>query len=71
MLRLRHDEDYSRTLWDKGFQFVVCDLDPTATAPEMEAWTQQVLYAGVLPDGARGVGGGGRVAGVAANPKCW
>jgi hypothetical protein len=73
MLRLRHDEDFSRALWDKGIRFVGCDLDPTAAAaPEKEAWTQQVLSAGVLPDGAGGVGGGGGggggVAGVAANP---
>jgi hypothetical protein len=71
MLRLRHDEDFSRALWDKGFRFVGCDLDPTSVAPDKEAWTQQVLSAGVLPDGAGGVGGGGGgggVAGVAANP---
>jgi hypothetical protein len=71
MLRLRHDEDFSRALWDKGFRLVACDLDPTAAAPEKEAWTKQVLAAGVLPDGAGGVGGsggvGGGVAGVAAN----
>ena len=72
MLRLRHDEDFSRALWDKGFRFVGCDLDPTAASPEKETWALQVLSAGVLPDGAGDVGGagggGGRVAGVAANP---
>jgi hypothetical protein len=72
MLRLRHDEDFSRTLWDTGVRFVGCDLDPTAAAPEKESWTQQVLSAGVLADGVDGGGdgggGGGGVAGVAANP---
>ncbi len=72
MLRLRHDEDFSRALWDKGFRFVGCDLEPSAAAPEEESWTAQVLSAGVLPDGAGGVRGGGSVgvgaAGVAANP---
>jgi hypothetical protein len=73
MLLLRHDEDFLLTLCEKGFRFVAYDLDPTAAAaPEKEAWTQQVLSAGVLPDGAGGVGGGGGggggVAGVAANP---
>jgi hypothetical protein len=72
MLRLRHDEDFSRALWGKGVRFVGCDLDPPAAAPDKQAWTQQVLSAGVLSDGAGGVGGGGGggggVAGVAANP---
>ena len=73
MLRLRHDEDFSRTLWDKGVRFVCCDLDPAAAAPEKESWTQLVLSAGVLADGAGGgfggaAGGVGGVAGVAANP---
>ena len=62
MLRLRHDEDFSRALWDTGFRFVACDLDcntdPAAAAAETSAWTSQLRSAGVLADGA-GAGGGG------------
>jgi len=72
MLRLRHDEDFSRALWDKGFRFVACDLDPAAPAPEIESRTE-VRSAGVLAGstgGGGGGGGGGIVAAtvVAANP---
>ena len=68
MLRLRHDEDFSRALWDKGFRFVACDLDPSAPAPENASRTQQGRSAGVLADGTVGGGGGGGGGVVAANP---
>ena len=44
MLRLRHDEDFSRALWDKGFRFVACDLDPAAAAAEEKASLEAVSY---------------------------
>jgi hypothetical protein len=61
MLRLRHDEDFSRALWDKGFRFVACDLDPAAAAAEEKASLTEepeLRSSGVLADGAGGGGGG-------------
>ena len=68
MLRLRHDEDFSRALWDKGFRFVACDLDPAAPPPENASRTEQGRSAGVLADGTGGGGGGGGGGVVAASP---
>jgi len=63
LLRLRHDEDFSRSLWDKGFRHVTCDLDP----PQEEEgsvleWRQAVRAQGVV------AGEAAASAGTAANP---
>ena len=60
MLRLRHDEDFSRALWDKGFRFVACDLNPAAAAVEKASLTEEpaLRSSAVLADGAGGGGGG-------------
>ena len=73
MLRLRHDADFSRALWNRGYRFVACDLDPQAQGAreEREAWIAEVRAAGVLAaDGASGGQGGAMAAeqGQAANP---
>ena len=71
MLRLRHDEDFSRALWDKGFRFVACDLDPAAAAAEEKASLteeSELRSSGVFADGAGGGGGGEGGGGGAVTP---
>jgi hypothetical protein len=67
VLRLRHDADFSRALWDKGFRFVAAHLDPLRVAPlDRDEWISSAtgLLSGTSPGGGAGQGGGGQ----AANP---
>jgi hypothetical protein len=67
VLRLRHDADFSRALWDKGFRFVAAHLDPLLVAPlDRDEWITAAtgLLSGTSPEGGAGKGGGGQ----AANP---
>ena len=67
VLRLRHDADFSRALWDKGFRFVGALLDPLRVAPrDRDEWITAAtgLLSGTSPEGGAGKGGGGQ----AANP---
>jgi hypothetical protein len=67
VLRLRHDADFSRALWDKGFRFVGALLDPLRVAPrDRDEWITAAtgLLSGTSPGGGAGQGGGGQ----AANP---
>jgi len=67
VLRLRHDADFSRALWDKGFRFVGAVLDPLRVAPlDRDEWITAAtgLLSGTTPGGGAGQGGGGQ----AANP---
>jgi hypothetical protein len=67
VLRLRHDADFSRALWDKGFRFVAAHLDPLGVAPRgRDEWITAAtgLLSGTSPGGGAGQGGGGQ----AANP---
>jgi hypothetical protein len=67
VLRLRHDADFSRALWDKGFRFVAAHLDPLLVAPlDRDEWISSAtgLLSGTSPGGGAGPGGGGQ----AANP---
>jgi hypothetical protein len=67
VLRLRHDADFSRALWDKGFRFVAAHLDPLGVAPRgRDEWVTAAtgLLSGTSPGGGAGPGGGGQ----AANP---
>jgi hypothetical protein len=67
VLRLRHDADFSRALWDKGFRFVAALLDPLRVAPRgRDEWIAAAtgLLSGTSPGGGAGQGGGGQ----AVNP---
>jgi hypothetical protein len=63
VLRLRHDADFSRALWDKGFRFVGVLLDPLRVAPRgRDDWITDAtgLLSGTSPGGEAGQGGGGQ-----------
>jgi hypothetical protein len=67
VLRLRHDADFSRALWEKGFRFVAAHLDPLGVAPlDRDEWISSAtgFLSGTSPGGGAGQGGGGK----AANP---
>jgi hypothetical protein len=63
VLRLRHDADFSRALWDKGFRFVGALLDPLRVAPRgRDDWITDAtgLLSGTNPGGGAGQGRGGQ-----------
>jgi hypothetical protein len=63
VLRLRHDADFSRALWDKGFRFVGALLDPLRVAPRgRDDWITDAtgLLSGTNPGGGAGQGKGGQ-----------